>query len=107
MAAGPLHATLVANTVTTLTLDLPDPAPETLSTATPKRARVGVLSVTGGTEVYFTTNGVTPTVGGDGCHVLPAVISALEVDDETAGPTSVIKLISAGTPKVSVRAVTA
>lgn len=107
MAAGPLHATLVANVVTTLTLDLPDPAPEALSTATPKRARVGVLSVSGGAEVYFTTSGVVPTVGGDGCHVLPAVISALEVDDETPGPTSVIKLISAGTPKVSVRAVTA
>lgn len=106
MAVGPLHATLVANTVTPLILDLPDPAPEILSTATPRKARVGVLSVNGGAEIYFTTNGDDPTVGGDGCHVLPAVISALEVDDETPGPTSSIKLISAGTPKVSVRAVT-
>lgn len=30
---------------------------------------------------------------------------ALEVDDETPGPTSVVKLISSGTPKVSVRAI--
>lgn len=106
MAVGPLHATLVANTVTALTLDLPDPAPEILSTSTARKARVGVLSVSGGTEIYFTTNGIDPTIGGAACHVLPAVICALEVDDETAGPTSTIKLISAGTPKVSIRAVT-
>ena len=104
MTAGPLHATLVANTVTTLTLDLPDPAPENLSFATPKKPLVGVLNVNGAAEVYFTTDGTTPTVGGSGCHVLPATISALTVDDGTPGPTSVVKLISVGTPKVSVRA---
>jgi hypothetical protein len=104
MAAGPLHATLVANTVTTLTLDLVDPRPDNLSFATPKQPRVGVLNLTGTAEVYFTTDGSTPTVGGNACHVLPAVISALEVNDETPGPTSTVKLISTGTPKVSVRA---
>jgi len=104
MAVGPLHATLVANTVTTLTLDLPDPVADILSTATPKKAQVGVLSVSGEVAIYFTTDGTTPTVGGNGCHVLPAVISALEVDDQTPGPTSTIKLISAGSPRVSVRA---
>jgi hypothetical protein len=105
MAAGPLHATLVADTVTTLTLDLVDPRPDNLSFATPARPRVGVLSVTGTAKIYFTTDGTTPTVGGNACHILPAVISALEVDDGTPGPTSVIKLISSGTPEVSVRAV--
>jgi hypothetical protein len=104
MAAGPLHATLVANTVTTLTLDLPDPSGSVTSFATPPKARVGVISLAGGAEVYFTVDGSTPTVGGNGCHVLPATISALEVDDGTPGPTSTIKLISAGTPRVSVRA---
>jgi hypothetical protein len=103
MAAGPLHATLVADTVTTLTLDLPNPVGDVRSFAQVK-PRVGVINVTGTAEVYFTTDGSTPTVGGSGCHVLPATISALEVDDLTAGSTSVIKLISSGTPKVSVRA---
>ncbi len=104
MAVGPLHATLVANTVTPLTLDVADPRPENLSFATPPRPRVGVVNVSGTAEVYFTTNGTDPTVGGAGCHVLPAAISALDVYDETPGPTSVVKLISVGTPKVSVRA---
>jgi hypothetical protein len=104
MTAGPLHATLVANTVTTFTLDLPDPQGDAASFATPPKARVGVISLSGTAEVYFTTNGVDPVVGSNGCHVLPAVISALEVNDETPGPTSTVKLISTGTPKVSVRA---
>lgn len=105
MAAGPLHTTLVADTVTTLTLDVADPRPDNLSFGTPAKPQVGVLNVTGTAEVYFTTDGTTPTVGGNACHILPAVISALTVNDETPGSTSVIKLISAGTPRVSVRAV--
>ncbi|MFC3736526.1 hypothetical protein [Paractinoplanes deccanensis] len=94
----------MANTVTTLTLDLPDPVGNVASFETPPKARVGVINLSGAAEVYFTTDGSTPTVGGDGCHVLPAVVSALEVYDGTPGPTSVVKLISAGTPRVSVRA---
>jgi hypothetical protein len=54
-------------------------------------------------EVYFTTTGVAPTVGGDNCIALPAVISSAEVAEEIAGSVSV-KLISSGTPKVHVRA---
>lgn len=105
MAAGPLHATLVASTVTTLTLDLVDPVADLASFETPAGPRVEVLNVDGAAEVYFTTDGTTePTVGGNGCHVLPAAIGAVEVADRTAGATSVIKLISSGTPKVSVRA---
>lgn len=104
MAAGPLYATLTADAVTPLTLDLPDPVRDNLSFATAKKARVEVLNVTGTAEVWFTTNGVAPVVGADGCHCLPAAISAVEVDDETPGPTSTIKLISSGTPKVGVRA---
>jgi hypothetical protein len=103
MAAGPLYATLVGGVVTTLTLDVTDPRQENLSTV-PRKPRVEVLNITGTAEVYFTTNGVTPVVGADGTHCLPAAIGAVEVDDETVGPTSVIKLISSGTPKVGVRA---
>lgn len=103
MAAGPLHWTLVANTVKALTFDVADPRPDNLSFITPT-ARVEVLNVDGAAAVYFTTNGTDPAVGGDGCHVLPAAISAVEVNDETAGGTSTVKLISSGTPKISVRA---
>ncbi len=104
MAAGPLHWTLSAATVKTLTLDLVDPKQGNLSFGDPVKPRVEVTNVDGAAAVYFTTNGADPTVGGDGCHVLPAAIGAVEVNDETPGATSVIKLISAGTPKVSVRA---
>lgn len=104
MAAGPLHATLEADTVLELTLDLPDPTPDITSFQTPVPAQVEVLSVDGGAEVYFTTNGEDPTVGGDGCYLLPAAICTLTVDDGTPGPTSTVKLISAGTPRISVRA---
>lgn len=103
MTAGPLHATLVANVVTTLSLDLPDPPQEYLS-AVPRHPRVEVLNLDGAAIVYFTTSGTAPTVGGTGSHVLPAAVCSVEVDDETAGTGSTVKLISSGTPVVSVRA---
>ncbi len=61
-----------------------------------------VTNLDGAAEVYFTTSGVAPTVGGDNCVALPAVISSVEVKEEIAG-NAAIKLISAGTPKVSIR----
>jgi hypothetical protein len=85
------HVTLVADTVATVNL------------AT-NAARIEVVNVDGVAAVYFTTDDSVPTVAGDNTHVLPAAIGAVEVPDETAGQDSVIKLISAGTPKVSVRA---
>ncbi len=98
------HRTLVANTVTTVTLTVPEPRGDVTSFATAATTRVEVVSVDGTSEVYFTTDGSAPTVAGSNCHVIPAAISATEVADETPGGTSVVKLISAGTPKVSVRA---
>ena len=89
MAASPQHATLVANTVTTLTFD------EDFD-------RVEVLNVDGAAEVYFRFGSTAPTVGGTGCHVLPAAISSAEVQPRLSRAT-VVKLISSGTPKVSVR----
>ncbi len=63
---------------------------------------VEVTSLDGAAEVYFTTDGSTPTVGGDNCHALPAAMSSVEVKDEVSGD-AVVKLISSGTPKISVR----
>lgn len=91
MAGSPQHAVLVAATVATLTFDQDFTAIE-------------VLNVDGAAEVYGRIGADAPTVGGTGCFVLPAAISSLELPVYTAGPT-VVKLISAGTPKVSVRGV--
>lgn len=91
MAGSPQHATLVANTVTTLTFD------------TDFRL-VEVMNVDGSAEVYFRFGGTAPTVGGEGCHVLPAAIGYVQLEPRTDGAT-VCKLISSGTPKVSVRGV--
>ncbi len=65
-------------------------------------SRVEVTNMDGASEVYFTTNGVNPTVGGDDCVAMPAVINSVEVADEVSGSADV-RLISAGTPKVSIR----
>ncbi len=83
------HATLVANTVTNLTFST-------------NGAKVEVLNVDGVAEVYFRTDATNPTVGGANCHLLPAAVNSYEVADESTGDT-VVRLISAGTPRVSVR----
>jgi hypothetical protein len=88
--ASPHHHTLVANTVYEVDFGV-------------NFGRIEVLNVDGAAEVYFRTDGIAPTVAGDGCQVLAATIGSVEVDDLTAGQASVVKLISAGTPKVSVR----
>ncbi len=90
MAVSPAHATLVADTVTTITFDA-------------NFGRVEVLNVDGAAAVYFRVDGTAPTVAGAGSHVLPAAIGSLEIADQTSGQNTVVKLISAGTPKVSVR----
>lgn len=86
--ADPQHATLVANTVKTMTLAV-------------DANRVNICNVTGTAEVYVTVDGTTPSVGGDGSWVLPAAICDLELEVAGAGNT-VVELISAGTPRVSV-----
>lgn len=89
MAGSPQHATLIAATVATLTFDY-------------DAGEVEVVNVTGTSEVYVRTDGTDPTVGGTGCDVLPAAIGFVRIKVRTDGPT-VVKLISAGTPKVSVK----
>ncbi len=91
--ANPQHVTLVAATVATVTLDR-------------GASRVEVLNVDGAAAVYFSLDRTEPTVAGNGFHVLPAAIGSLEVSPAGAGDSiSVIKLISSGTPKVSVRTI--
>jgi len=88
------HGTLTANTVAAVTV--PDRS----------FAAIEVMNRDGAAEIYFLVNrsGETtdPTVGGDDCEVLPAATSTLEIDAESG--EVVIKLISTGTPKYSVRA---
>ena len=90
--ANPQHYTLVAATVKTFTLDA-------------DYAEVEVTNVDGTAAVYFTVGASqTPAVGSDGSNVLPAAIGFLVVSPRTSGST-VVKCISAGTPKISVRGI--
>lgn len=91
MAASPQHATLVASTVATLTFD-------------EDFAEVEVTNVDGAAAVYFRFDGVAPVIAAAGTHVLPAAIGSVIRKPKTSGPT-VVKLISAGTPKVSARGI--
>lgn len=62
---------------------------------------VEVLNETGTAAIFFTVDGSTPTVNGNGTHMLPAAVSALELEPPT-GSATVVKLISVGTPSYSV-----
>lgn len=89
--ANPQHVTLVADTVATVTLDQ-------------DFYEVEITNVDGTAEVYFTTDGEDPAIEEDGSHVLPAAIGFVQLRPRSSGDT-VVKLISAGTPRVSVRGV--
>ncbi|WHM30192.1 hypothetical protein OH540_09175 [Streptomyces sp. BPPL-273] len=62
---------------------------------------IEVLSHDGAAPIYFTVDGSQPAIEGRASRIIPASISAATVQPPTAGPT-VVKLISAGAPKVSV-----
>jgi hypothetical protein len=93
MAASPQTATLVATTVSTLTYDEDFPAVE-------------VMNVTGTAAVFVRFDGVNPTVGGAGCHVVPATAGATILRKPRTSGVTVVKLISSGTPQVSARGLT-
>ena len=90
--ANPQHFTLVANTAKTFTLDADFNSVE-------------VTNVSGTAAVYFAI-GSDAAIGvqADGCEVIPAAIGSLTVKVRTSGNT-VVKVISAGTPQVSVKGV--
>jgi hypothetical protein len=83
------HPTLTASTVDTVTLGS-------------DFNRVEVLN-RGASDIYFTADKSTPTVGGDDCFIALAG-GGLQVDVPTAGSTTV-KLISSGAPAYTVTGV--
>lgn len=91
MAASPQHATLVANTVATMTFDEDFPEME-------------IVNVDGAAAVYVRFGSTAPTVAGTGCIAIPATPGMWRFKPKTSGAT-VVKFISAGTPKVSARGV--
>lgn len=93
MAASPQHATLVATTVATMTFD-------------EDFAEFEVTNVDGAAIVYFRFDGVAPVAAAAGTYVLPAAVGSIRVKPHTSG-VSVVKFISAGTPKVSARGIRA
>lgn len=86
---SPRTVTLAAGTVATVLLDRDYQAIE-------------LLNVTGTAAVWFRLDGRDPAAGASGAGVLPAAIWRTEVPDLWAGNT-IIKLISSGTPMVSIR----
>ncbi len=76
-------------------------------TFTDNISRVEIVS-DGSAKVFYTVDGSTPTVGGAGCYPIPAV-GPLISDERNTTPwqtagnlVDVVRLISAGTPTVSV-----
>jgi hypothetical protein len=96
------HAkTLVAATADTVTYEL-----GTVGALGWNRMPQAIEILTDGVaDIYVTTDGTAPTVGGSHCWRVPAVAGASRIDlgDQQAVNTPVVvKLISAGTPTYSV-----
>lgn len=90
MPASPQYLTLTAGAVSTVEFDA-------------DYEWVEVLNLTGTADVYFRVDGQNPGVAQTGSEVVGAAIGAsLTVPVPTASST-MVKLISAGTPKVAVR----
>ncbi len=92
MPASPIHATLVADTERVFTLDS-------------NCGWIRIVVVANPATIYFNTKNVAvPAVASsqDGNQVIPPVTAVVEVQDETAGAVSVVRMRSAGTPTVMV-----
>jgi hypothetical protein len=95
MGVSPQHETLVASAITTFTFDQEYPVVE-------------VLNVDGAALVWFRGDGTDPVAAEDGTHVLPAAIGALKIYTRPVSVPGVglrtqVKVVSPGTPLVSVR----
>jgi L-cysteine desulfidase len=92
MAVAPQHFTLVADTEKVFTLDQ-------------NCAKIRIVVYANPATIFFNTrNAAIPAVSSsqDGNQVIPATLAVVEVDDETSGATSTVRLRSAGTPTVMV-----
>ena len=94
MANVSASGTLVATTVTTVTLTL-------------ARGSVRVVNRSGSADIWFTvaSSGLTPpvpTVGGTDCYVAPGVAGATEEVLVGAEGPVLVSLISSGTPTFTV-----
>ena len=85
---GAHEVTLVANVVETFTFRADVDAVE-------------ILSHDGAAPIYVTLDGTAPTVRGATTFVVPAAMGSSVLAPRTAGPT-IVRLISSGTPTVSV-----
>ncbi|WP_250029794.1 hypothetical protein [Paractinoplanes maris] len=66
---------------------------------------IQIVVVANPAVIYFNTRNVAvPAVASnqDGNWVIPATLASVEVEDETAGANSIVRLRSAGTPTIMV-----
>ena len=86
------HGTLVASTVDTITLRQ-------------GFEFVEIMIRSGTAEIYYTLDGTTnPIVGGADCYVVPgAITSRIRANPLGSRNTTVVKLISSGTPTYTVQ----
>jgi hypothetical protein len=92
VAATPQHFTLVADTEKVFTLNQ-------------NCGIIRIVVVANPAVIYFNTRDVAvPAVASsqDGNQAIPAVLAVVEVEDETAGASTKIRMRSAGTPTVMV-----
>lgn len=86
-----VHGTLTENQVEEVTLDA-------------DYDTIEVLNRDGAAEIYISVDRKNPVIGGD-FDVLPAAISSIELRSPSTADPTVVKLISSGTPKFSVRGI--
>ena len=94
---GVWEQALVANTVDTVTFDRTANVDQVAD-------QVRVTNVSGTAAIYFTTDGTTPTVGGKATRWIPGIAGSSRIVALNEAASTVVKLISNGTPTYSVEA---
>lgn len=99
---GAHEKTLVASTVDTVTFSVGGDTTVVGWANVPKRVEI---LTDGAADIYYTKDGSTPSVGGNGTYRIPAAggSTIFDTKDSNDQDPVVIKLISAGTPKYSVQ----
>lgn len=92
MAATPQHFTLTADTEQVITLDQ-------------NCGQVRIVVYANPATIFFNTRNVAvPAVAGsqNGQQVIPAALAVVDIDDETGGASTIVRVRSAGTPTIAV-----